>query len=96
MTNNDNRAWFRLSVQRPERRGNAPAFFIERFRSIVPSQAGLVCWFGKWPRKPERFYTQPEAKVRGNQCVRKKSSQGWLGFCFSRLGLLYPSGRRDN
>jgi hypothetical protein len=86
----------RLLCKGERSRGNAPAFFIERRRSIVPSQAGLVCWFGKWPCKPECFYTQPEAKVRGSQQVRKKSSQGWLGFCFSRLGLLYPSGRRDN
>ena len=74
---------------------NGPAFFIERRRSCVPSQAGLVCWFGKWPCKLERLsYAARSEGARKPVCAKKVES-GMARLCFSRLGLLYPGCQRD-
>jgi hypothetical protein len=58
--------------------------------SVYPRRRGSVGWFGKWPCKLERCQTQPEAKVRGSQCVRRQSSQGWLGFLFQWRSVIVP------
>lgn len=58
--------------------------------SVYPHWRGSVCWFGKWPCKLERCQTHPEAKVRGSQCVRRKSSQGWLDSLFRWRSVIVP------
>jgi len=61
---------------------DGPAFCFSVVVSVYPRRRGLVCWFGKWPRKLAAFYTQPEAKVRGNQHEESRVRDG-SAFCFS-------------
>ena len=80
----------RLLCESEQSRGNAPAFFIERRRSIVPSQAGLVCWFGKWPCKPERFSYAARSEGARKPAGAKEVESGMARLLFQSLRSIVP------